>query len=86
MIEEMLCPVCGGTLDYNEGEIQDNQYRYDVSCTDCDWTGIEWHNLVFDGYTDVDGNPVEDQEDEDATEDHDRRAGLYGPEYPGEKF
>ena len=27
-----------------------------------------------------------DSDDEDDTEDQDRRRGLYGPEYPGEKF
>ncbi len=40
---------------------------------DPDWDGTEFFGAGLD-------------EDEDEDEDRDHRRGLYGPEYPGEKF
>jgi hypothetical protein len=43
------CPDCGADLDYQGGEVQDECYVYDVTCTnpDCDWAGKECYNLHF---------------------------------------
>lgn len=53
-IEEGKCPLCGGKLLYDAGEVSDlNQYFYTVSCSTCKFTGKEWYNLKFDGFTDT---------------------------------
>ena len=52
--EEGKCPKCGAELDYGSGEIQDDQFAYDVTCTDCEWAGKEWYTLQFEEQTDSD--------------------------------
>jgi len=49
--EQGKCPECGGQLDYQEGEMHDEQYCYTVSCTNCDWSGLEWYILTFEEHT-----------------------------------
>ena len=44
---EGKCPECGVDLDYQGGEVQDECYVYDVSCTECDWSGKECYDLYF---------------------------------------
>jgi hypothetical protein len=54
MQTEGKCPVCGGELDYDAGELQDDSFVYPVSCKSCDWTGQEWHTLQFSEQTPAD--------------------------------
>ena len=43
---------------------------------------------IYEGEEDEDAilDATWERENEEAEEDHDRRAGAYGPEYPGEQF
>jgi hypothetical protein len=44
---ESQCPNCGHDLEYDGGEVQDEDYIYDVSCPNCDWTGKECYALKY---------------------------------------
>jgi len=53
------CPKCGGrTLDYGVSEPQDTQLYYPVDCPDCKWSGREYYNVEFAGFTDDAGNDI----------------------------
>ncbi len=49
---EGKCPKCKADLEYDDGEVQDESYFYRVSCPSCEWSGLEWYDLVFDQHTD----------------------------------
>lgn len=46
------CPKCGHQLEYDGGEMHDDQYAYTASCPHCEWSGLEWYTLVFEEFTD----------------------------------
>lgn len=56
------CPKCGSedlkyeTIDL--GSSGDTVF-YPVTCNACGFTGKEWYDLNFSGFTDDDGNEVE---------------------------
>ena len=55
--EEGKCPKSGSELAYGLFEVTDGEYGYfEVWCNNCDFNGREWYKLVFDGFTDFDGN------------------------------
>jgi len=59
MMGEGKCPKCGSeNLDYGISEI-DNQLFYPVECKDCGFTGREWYDLTFTGFTDENGDDIE---------------------------
>ena len=62
------------TVDANNAETAENKALVEASNRDFSGTEKEAEHVACN---------VEKLDDE---EDHDRRAGLYGPEYPGEKF
>lgn len=58
--EEGSCPICGGELEYEGDEPQDDGGVYEWTCPSCGATGKEGYNKVFDRHYDVhdgDGNP-----------------------------
>ena len=58
--EEGICPICGGELEYEGDEPQDDGGVYEWTCPSCGATGKEGYNKVFDRHYDVhdgDGNP-----------------------------
>lgn len=47
-----ICPVCSAMIkEYGEIELRDKSIGYPYSCPNCGVSGIEWHSLVFDGFT-----------------------------------
>lgn len=55
---ENECPKCGSeNLEYGVSEV-DYELSYPVECKDCGFTGKEWYNLKFSGFTDENGNDV----------------------------
>ena len=57
------CPRCGSErLDYDAfelGSIGGTAY-YPFTCNDCGFTGREWYDLNFSGYTDEDGEEMDE--------------------------
>lgn len=59
-MNEGVCPKCGNNgLDYDNGEMTDNAFRYYYTCPKCGFIGQEWYDLVFSGHTNNDGEEVE---------------------------
>jgi ssDNA-binding Zn-finger/Zn-ribbon topoisomerase 1 len=48
--EEGKCPKCQLDLNYGSGELQDDQFVYDVDCPNCGWSGTEWYKMEFVGH------------------------------------
>jgi len=45
-------------LCYGSSDRLDDGIGYDVDCTSCDYSGIEWYDLVFQFHTDTDLNVI----------------------------
>jgi hypothetical protein len=50
---EGKCPDCGADLNYFCGAIEGSTCGYDVACTNCEWEGNEWYDLVFSDHTEI---------------------------------
>mgnify|MGYP006278431849 CR=1 FL=1 len=60
MVECGKCPKCESeNLEYGVLEPTDMSVYYPVTCKDCGFTGREWYDLNFSGFTDKNGNEVE---------------------------
>jgi len=56
-----ICPKCGTkNITYGEQVVEANQIGYAFTCQNpnCHFEGIEWYNLIFNVYTDDDGNEI----------------------------
>lgn len=60
MSREDLCPKCGSErLEYGACEHTGmGQLYYPVECKECGYTGKQWYNLEFSGFTDDEGNDI----------------------------
>jgi len=57
------CPKCGSeNLEYDSIELESCCAYYPLECKDCGFIGREWYELEFSGFTDDDGNEMEDEE------------------------
>lgn len=54
-IKQGQCPICGNELYYGSIDRQEDDNYYSVSCSECDFAGIQHDHAYFRGY---------DQEDE----------------------
>jgi hypothetical protein len=53
------CPKCHTTIeDYGTQELLDMQVYYPFTCKKCGFTGREWYDLTFTGFTDDAGNEL----------------------------
>jgi hypothetical protein len=57
-VKEGKCPMCGADLEYSNIGLQDRNFFYEVTCTECEWSGKEWYVLTFDGFTDEAGEEI----------------------------
>lgn len=56
--EPGVCPKCGREIeDYGCCEPQDGQLFYPFTCK-CGFSGREWYDLDYVGFTDCEGNEV----------------------------
>lgn len=51
--EEGICPMCGGTLEYEDDIHTDNGGFFEWKCPNCGATGKEGYDRVFDQHYDV---------------------------------
>ncbi len=53
------CPRCHTTIeDYGTQELLDMTLYYPFTCKKCGFTGREWYDLTFTGFTDDAGNEI----------------------------
>lgn len=49
--QQGVCPCCNGQiLEYYPIILESDAVGYPWVCTSCQSTGVEWHNLTFDGH------------------------------------
>ena len=46
--EEGICPMCGAELIYDGYDVDGGRVVYDVTCTECDFQGVEVYNMIYD--------------------------------------
>lgn len=55
-----ICPFCGSEdITYHDSEPEDEYYKYEVTCNQCDKEYNEVYELKFCFHTDEDGNIIE---------------------------
>jgi hypothetical protein len=53
------CPKCHTEIvDYGSQELLDMQVYYPFTCKKCGFTGREWYDLTFTGFTDDEGKDI----------------------------
>lgn len=57
---EGICPKCQNDLEHGALDIEETQVFYPVTCCKdtCDFSGKEYHSLVFVAIYDDDGNEM----------------------------
>jgi uncharacterized protein with PIN domain len=61
-VESGKCPRCNTTIeDYGTQELLDMTVYYPFTCKKCGFEGREWYDLTFTGFTDTQGNEMEDK-------------------------
>jgi len=61
-LEQGYCPRCKTQIeDYGVLEVQDSCIYYPFTCKKCSFEGREWYDLTFTGFTDTQGNEMEDK-------------------------
>lgn len=59
MQKENICPECGSDdLYFGEGIERDDVYYVEAECRICGFSGNATYVKVFNGFTDINGNPV----------------------------
>ena len=57
------CPKCSSeNLEYDTIDLENGCVYYPFMCNNCNFRGREWYELEFSGFTDDDGNEMENEE------------------------